>query len=232
MPQGTWHYWTTNGTSATTTTAWDHWSSNTSSTATTATTGAYASNSVWIRWNDGTTTTALASDVWIEWVDQWTGQRHRARANGDGRGNYTYCRPHTPIAEETEEQKAARLEREAERQRVWAERQKEREAANARARALLDSLLDADQQAELEATGQFHVTAPSGRRYRIHRNSISGNVELVDDPAWEDPVKARRWRYCAHGRGADELPTFDHLAMQKLMLETDEDRFLATANRS
>jgi hypothetical protein len=222
----TWPTWilTSSNTTATTTT-WDTWTSNT--TATTTSTSTSASTNAWIRWNDGTSTAARVMDSWVEWVDEYGQRRHARVSNG---GNYTYCRPHTAPPPETEEQKAARLEREAERKRVWEEKQKAREAANIRARQLLDSLLDADQQAELEAEGHFHVTAPSGRRYRIHRNSISGNVELAAEPGGVAP--SRRWRYCAHGRGADELPTNDHLVMQALALMTDEDGFLAIANRS
>lgn len=99
------------------------------------------------------------------------------------------------------------------------------DTAKARARKLLFSMLNADQQKELEEKNYFHLTvhdrSGSMRVYRIE-HGYAGNVKLLGVDG--QPVK----RYCIH---ADyRLPYEDQMLAQKLLLETNEAHFLKTAN--
>lgn len=92
-----------------------------------------------------------------------------------------------------------------------------------RARALLDSMLTPDQQAQLQRDHFFVVEAPRTRnRYRI-RYGTHGNVRLLDKHNRE--IR----KYCAQPL---DVPTEDSMLAQKLMIETDEDAFLRVANAS
>jgi hypothetical protein len=99
------------------------------------------------------------------------------------------------------------------------------DTAKARARRLLFSMLNADQQKELDEKNHFHLTVHSRdgsiKVYRIE-HGYAGNVKLLGVDG--QPVK----RYCIH---ADyRLPYEDQMLAQKLMLETNEPEFLRIAN--
>lgn len=97
------------------------------------------------------------------------------------------------------------------------EAEKAREEALKKAEALLREYLSEEQIEELEKTGGFVVLGSSGKPYTIKRG-YQGNVQNG------------RFRYCAHG--PSNIPVPDQMLMQKLALETDEEAFLAVANRS
>lgn len=99
------------------------------------------------------------------------------------------------------------------------------DTAKARARKLLFSMLNADQQKELDEKNHFHLTVHSRdgsmKVYRIE-HGYAGNVKLLGVDG--QPVK----RYCIH---ADyRLPYEDQMLAQKLLLETNEPEFLRIAN--
>ncbi len=91
-----------------------------------------------------------------------------------------------------------------------------RRQARLRAEALLLAWLSADQRAQYRARGWFEVTTAAGRRYRIRRGGV---VRL-------DP---RGSGYCIEA--VSPVPVADEMLANKLLLETDERRFLATAHR-
>jgi hypothetical protein len=99
------------------------------------------------------------------------------------------------------------------------------DTAKARARKLLFSMLNADQQKELDEKNHFHLTVHSRdgsmRVYRIE-HGYAGNVKLLGLDG--QPVK----RYCIHADS--RLPYEDQMLAQKLLLETNEEHFLKTAN--
>lgn len=99
------------------------------------------------------------------------------------------------------------------------------EAANARARRLLMTMLDDAQKDELEKDNRFHLTVhdPDGamRVYRIDYGYM-GNVKLIDTSG--RPVKS----YCIHADS--RLPKEDQMLAQKLLLEANEKEFLRIAN--
>jgi hypothetical protein len=89
-----------------------------------------------------------------------------------------------------------------------------------RARELLLSHLTEEQRATFIENRWFVVIGGRSRmRYRIETGHLVANVRRLDDNA----------RLCAHCDHS--LPMDDHLIAQKLMLEYDEDAFLAIANR-
>jgi hypothetical protein len=89
-----------------------------------------------------------------------------------------------------------------------------------RARELLLSHLTEEQRATFIENKWFVVVGGRSRmRYRIETGHLVANVRRLDDGA----------RLCAHCDHT--LPMDDHLIAQKLMLEYDEDAFLAIANR-
>jgi len=92
-----------------------------------------------------------------------------------------------------------------------------RRQARQRAEALLLAWLSPDQRAQYRTAGRFEVTTAAGHRYRV----CPGGVVRLDP---------RGWAYCIEA--TTPVPVADELLAFKLLLETDEPRFLATAHRS
>ncbi|HZD69289.1 MAG TPA: hypothetical protein VFA45_10360 [Actinomycetes bacterium] len=88
--------------------------------------------------------------------------------------------------------------------------------AKKRAEALLLSWLSPRQLAQYRVHGWFDVLTPGGNRYRIR----PGRVVRLD---------VRRCSYCIEA--TPWVPAADQMLAKKLLLETDERRFLATAHR-
>jgi hypothetical protein len=88
-------------------------------------------------------------------------------------------------------------------------------AARRRARDLFMSKLTRRQRRSWSMRRRFVVVAASGRRYTIARYGAYN-------------VSADSTLYCLQVEGA--IPVFDKLLAQKLLLEADEQRFLAQAN--
>jgi hypothetical protein len=97
-------------------------------------------------------------------------------------------------------------------------------AMNERAEALLRSLLNAEQRESLDAYGYFDMTAQSGKVYRLSSAQRSFNVTLRG--ADGEFVAA----LCALPPDAYAVPMADQLIAQMLMLKSNEQKFLSTAN--
>jgi hypothetical protein len=94
-----------------------------------------------------------------------------------------------------------------------------RRQAKRRAEALLLAWLSPEQRAQYlsrGSRGRFEVTTAAGHRYRV---CPGGVVRL----------HPRGWAYCIEA--TTPVPVADELLAFKLLLETDEPRFLATAHR-
>jgi hypothetical protein len=91
-----------------------------------------------------------------------------------------------------------------------------RRQARLRAEALLLAWLSPDQRAQYLSRGRFEVTTAADHRYRI----CPGGVVRLDP---------RGWAYCIEA--TSPVPVADELLAFKLLLETDERLFLATAHR-
>ena len=99
--------------------------------------------------------------------------------------------------------------------RSWGALVRQRQA-RLRAEALLWAWLSPAQRKQYRARRWFEVTTASGRRYRI----LQGGV-VRRDP--------RGSGYCIEA--TSPVPVADEMLANKLLLETDERRFLATAHR-
>jgi hypothetical protein len=99
--------------------------------------------------------------------------------------------------------------------RCWAALARRRQARR-RAEALLWAWLSPAQRRQYRARRWFEVTTTSGRRYRILRGGVVR-------------VRPRGSGYCIEA--TSPVPVTDEMLANKLLLETDERRFLATAHR-
>jgi hypothetical protein len=99
--------------------------------------------------------------------------------------------------------------------RSWGALVRQRQA-RLRAEALLWAWLSPAQRKQYRARRWFEVTTASGRRYRILRGGV-----VRRDP--------RGSGYCIEA--TSPVPVADEMLASKLLLETDERRFLATAHR-
>lgn len=97
--------------------------------------------------------------------------------------------------------------------------------AETRARDLLLQHLSPEQRSTFKRHKWFVVEGGrTGKRYRVRDlGHLRGNVDVLDGERVDH-------RLCGH---ADQnvVPLEDNLLAQKLMLEADEDEFLALANR-
>jgi hypothetical protein len=91
-----------------------------------------------------------------------------------------------------------------------------RRRARRRAEALLWAWLSPAQREQYRARRWFEVTTASGRRYRVMRGAVVRRVP-------------RGSGYCIEA--TSPVPVADEMLANKLLLETDERRFLATAHR-
>ena len=130
-------------------------------------------------------------------------------------------------AEELAREAAQREQRRQQGLRKNARRLRFMQAANGRARKLLVQMLNRDQRAELDDKNHFHLTVHSRdgsmRVYRIDYG-YAGNVKLLG----ADGKPARS--YCIHSDS--RLPYEDQMLAQKLLLESDEKKFLRIANET
>ena len=103
---------------------------------------------------------------------------------------------------------------------VWLRRSWEallrRRQARLRAEALLWSWLSPAQREQYRARRWFEVTTASGCRYRVLRGGVVR-------------VRPRGSGFCIEA--TSPVPVADEMLANKLLLETDERRFLATAHR-
>jgi hypothetical protein len=91
-----------------------------------------------------------------------------------------------------------------------------RRQARRRAEALLWAWLSPAQRQQYRARRWFEVTTASGRRYRILRGGVARGDPRGAGDCLEAPTP---------------VPVADEMLANKLLLETDERRFLATAHR-
>ncbi len=184
---------------------WGSWTATATTSSTTSTTN------VWYYWTDSGTaassSTVTTSSVWVTWVD------------ANDQYQVTFPPP------ETAEQKAAREEREAEYARQAKIRQEKEKVKAEKARQLLKEVLSEQQNDDLDKKGFFDlVSIKSGQRYRINRGR-SRNIQKLDDKTGR-PIAT----LCFHPQKS--VHDYDTMAIQKLMLEHDEEQVQRVANFS
>lgn len=181
------------GTTTSTSTVWTGWCTTGTNTISTTQTVCTSTTVVWYTWCDGATNTYTSPQL--------------AQVN-DRQAREDYAR-----------HMAARNAEATER---YAESERKRKEAEARADKLLVENLTLQQRLDFEKTKSFMVKATSGKRYRI-RCGRMGNVDMINAKGFIEH------RLCAHP-GVD-VPNGDTMLAQKLMLEVDEPAFLRIANR-
>lgn len=175
--------------------------------------------SIWSIWMDnGTamtsqTVTYSSNQVWNNWCQATAATSAQITYNSS---------PGPPPAPLTPEQvEATRLH--VERINKQAEEYRKKQAVTrAKARQLLEEVLNEEQRYELAKSGFFHVHTAKGKRtYRLAPGHSPRLVKSED---------GKMYSYCIHTR--EGFPVDDALAAFKLLLDADEKEFLKIANAS
>lgn len=189
--------------------AWDSW--NDGYTSTTASSRDY----IWTYWSGtsstSSTTYTSTTETWSNWIavyETTTGRLVR------------HVEP-PPQQILTAEQIRAQDERMAQYRREAAARQAERDKAIETARRLLMENLTPEQLEQFKRDQSFVVVGRNHRRFRI-REGRSANVDVIN------PDGRISHRLCAHPQ--EQVPDFDTMLAQKLMLEHDDEHFMRLAN--
>ena len=191
---------------------------------------AAVSTHIWTLWQDmGTQTSTTDSSVW------WTNAASTAVWSNwtSSDTSFSITQPVPTFRQMTLEERQEQLrrqERAAARRRQeevrWqaevVAREKAALAAAERAKALLVQCLNPEQRMDLEESGSFYVTTKNGNRYLIRRG-WAGNVFKIEK-------HMRTEALCIHPR--EQVPEYDNMLAQKLLLEADEKAFRQTANIS
>lgn len=172
-------------------------------------------------------TTATTCDSWYQWTSSATttcaATTWECWTTSDSVTETVYYRAPVYSDEETAEQKAAREERRRIRQQEDEKRLAETAAAEAKANELLASVLDDEQRTAWERSKKFHVIGSDGVRYEVDCKKRQHNVFALDETG------KRVQELCLVQTGG--TPLGDHLACQKLLLESDAEMFRRVANK-
>ncbi len=204
----TWNSWTTTSSAYATTTTWNTWV-GAGSCGDTGTAGGYGNaGNAWYYWQGvGTATTSgvtTTDTTWVTWVD----------------GNPQYGQSTLQPVESARNHKK-RMRKENRLRAITEKKEKVREV---RARRLLKEVLTPEQDKQLEEKGFFElVSVNSGQRYRINKGR-SRNINKLD--AQGNVIGF----VCFHPR--ENVHNYDTMAVQKLMLENDEEEVRKVANFS
>lgn len=197
--------------------------------------GTYAQQT-WYTWQDSTsdiqsntnTGTDTSWQYWSGSIDSGTSNTSHAAVTWG-----IWVTAPMPVVPETEEDRIAREElEEANRehskqlraeQRERLREQKEKVAiAQAKAKALLRSVLDEQQLEDYDSNGSFVVVAASKKRYKIRSSS----------PLEIDENGRTLASFCIHPKASVALPDGDKMLAHKLMLDDNEKNWLKIANRT
>lgn len=119
-----------------------------------------------------------------------------------------------------EAERRKRDAREAEKRRAFEQEIKAAQAADRRAYQFLIDHLDEHQRASLALHRSFELVSQRGRVYRIMQGDSMNVVRLRRDGS-------RYGRYCGL---PNDVPIFDTMLAQLILLKCDEDYFLSRAN--
>jgi hypothetical protein len=197
-------YYDTSGT-CDTSTAWVSWNDEYDSTCTSTTTTTNTETGVWQVWVGDVYAGTATDTAWTTWVTT-------ADASCGTAPVVRQVSPEEIAAEQVRVREAADA------------RQREREQAVVKAKALLHSLLDAQQRQQLERDRFFEFVSQTGRRMRM-KHGYSRNIDVLG----EDGKRVQT--LCAHPRDWELVPE-DHMVAQLLTLRHNEAAFMQVANRS
>lgn len=190
-------------TSTTVSSAWHTWVTNSTASSLAIDTGVEDSTVIWHGWiTNRTNQTASTSYLVVPAAKVWTVWVGQPAVVD------------AYIKRREEEHARAREE--------YAKELKRRVEAEERAKKLLLENLSLRQRLEFEKHGHFVVEGKDGHRYRV-RQGRSGNIDVVNRDGFIDH------RLCVHP--VEDVPDFDTMLAQKLMLEHDETGLVRVANR-
>lgn len=172
-----------------------------------------ATTNLWRTWNGTTTSQTIVLDAaWGNWLPI--------------QGYQTITLPvaagRTPAEQRKYDRDQVALRRTYDRE--LKARQRAEAVAKKRAERLLLAHLSPEQRDEYERLQRFHVVGADGKLYRIRRG-WSHNVELIEE---SDEGRFLTEQFCIHP--IERVPDEDNLLAQKLLLETDPERFRRIAN--
>lgn len=234
LPDHTWDYWTDISTSSKAST-WTNWTPFGTTNGTITVSG---TNSVEIRpddvtWNHWTTEERIinnnSSNSFITFdtdlsscrvYGHWVEEKREAKAKNKRENKAKLRRERAEKERQRLEQERQDRELEEERRRIE-EKRIAREAAQQKAQKLLTDNLDKEQRKSFEKRGSFRVKSKSGKHYEITK-SLNYNVISLD------AFKRKKNQHCALLKG--DVPHYDTMLAQKLMLEHKEEEFLKIAN--
>ncbi len=166
-------------------------------------------STTWANWATTPSTDSTTNGTWYRWTEY------------DGITLYPgkiVLQP-TLTPEQLRQLEEQRQKEEIERQH----REENKRIAEERALQLLLENLDENQKAVYETTKAIPIKVKSGHLYRINKGR-AGNVEQVNDKG------IRLKKLCFHP--TENVPDFDTMLAQKLMLECCEEDVLRIANIS
>lgn len=107
----------------------------------------------------------------------------------------------------------------------------DQERANDRARKLLLSCLNPNQRLEFEACNMFHVRTRRGETFRIIAKPQHNVFRLEPMHRDDEPLLRKAvMEYCLVHQDS-RIPVYDLMLAQKLLLETDPEKFVSLANK-
>ena len=201
-------------------------------------------SAIWTSWSVATNTLTINSavnqmqlqQIWTQWVGQAATQQNIAAINQQvatiaqsqiwtswvqaSNVSYTTVAPARRQAATTEQQERWRQDQER-ATRIEQDRRRAEDEAKAKAEVLLLRHLSDQQKADLKTKGFFLVEV-AGETYKIMRG-FAGNVKMLDKATGKDAKS-----FCIHP--SERVPDADAMLAQKLLLETDTERFHKIAN--
>ena len=168
--------------------------------------GTSSASTTWTSWATTSSTDSTTDGTWYRWSD-------------GSYNNPAYIVQPALTATQVKQLEEQRQKEEMERKH----REENKRIAEERALQLLLENLDGNQKAVYESTKAIPIKAKSGCLYRINKGR-AGNVEQVD----EKGVQLKK--LCFHP--IENVPDFDVMLAQKLMLECCEEEVLRIANFS
>lgn len=216
----TWHSWTS---TAATDNTWQIWSDTvTEGTTISRTNGTWTTDVNAFTWEPiyGSAITLSGSDSNTYVYGNWVEEKREEKTKNKRENKALHRRERV----ERERQRVEEERRERERQeelRRYDAKIKATKAAEKKAHKLLSDNLNKEQLESLEKNGYFRIKSQSGKHYEINKDDNYNVVSL-------DRFRKRKKQHCALPKG--NVPHYDTMLAQKLMLEHKEEDFLKVAN--
>lgn len=213
-------YWVDQGTTASTASSWTAWT-DTYATATVTVSG--SADYTWDCWTSGTygaTISVGAADTNKYVFGHWVEEKREEKAKNKKENKAKLRKERVEAKREEELRLRTEMRLEEERQ-LQEERSKAHKAAEKKAHKLLTDNLTKEQLDCLNKNGYFRVKAQSGKHYDINKNPNYNVISL-------DRFRKKKKQHCALPE--KNVPHYDTMLAQKLMLEHKEKEFLKIAN--